>query len=50
MTATYIGWKHNELLMYIPWLNQYWRWTNSYHKEGHKFEPLTDEHKEGWNL
>lgn len=44
----YVGWKCNELL--IHWRSEYWRWTSTYHAEKHKFELLTDEHKEGWNL
>lgn len=51
--AIYIGWKHNEILMYLPQRNEYWRWTSSPQTKDappHVFEPLTDEHKEGWNL
>lgn len=47
----YIGWKVNEILMY--WKGEYWRWTRSPQTKDdapHVFEPLTDEHKDGWNL
>jgi hypothetical protein len=48
---TFIGYKANEILYY--WRGTYWRWTRSSmtkDESPHVFEPLKDEHKEGWIL